>query len=472
MKNLLVFSLICLPWMGIHTFTLKAQESEPIRKTDTSEYITGDLDFNLIIAAEKGYTGEVLRLLNAGANIDARTSEGVTALMYAAQGGDAMMTELLLLNGADPSLVPDNGLQALHGAVLNNHLEIARRLVGAGADVNAPGPGMATPLMFAVLEDYYISDLLLQMGAAPDQPDAQGTTTLMVAALAGKFNILDRMIMDGANVNASDHDGFSPLMCAVQGGDTLSVKKLIEAGAKVGHKNMAGVSSLDLAIVNGRTDVVAILLKNGASPNEKNAGGLTALQLSRTTHQNDIQKLLLENGGKRSFNPVFNTVYGGLQAGGNHTDFQTGFLLGIRETTGSVRIETGFDLRPWEKRILKPQQEEVYLQLWEKRYFSWISVQKEWSWHESLYLSPFLGLKALYSWGSYQATGAVPAAEIKLVPQLGFSAGDAPLCIRLYAEYVDLDISWTFPVRLQLGVLWHIDLAGKKIKNKSLAWMN
>src|SRR5688500_14584164 len=64
----------------------------------------GAMDGQLIEAARRGDAGEVRRLLDRGAGVTARDPEGATALVAAAYG---------------------------------NHLEAARALVEAGADVNA-----------------------------------------------------------------------------------------------------------------------------------------------------------------------------------------------------------------------------------------------------------------------------------------------------------------------------------------------
>ncbi|HEX9259564.1 MAG TPA: ankyrin repeat domain-containing protein [Acidimicrobiales bacterium] len=51
-------------------------------------------------------------LLEAGAEVDARQQGGFTALMEAAQHGDAELVRLLLARGADPHLAADDGRTA------------------------------------------------------------------------------------------------------------------------------------------------------------------------------------------------------------------------------------------------------------------------------------------------------------------------------------------------------------------------
>ena len=96
-----------------------SQDSISVSEIDTSEYFPGDHGFNLIVASSKGYDIEVLRLLNKGADINAQTTEGVTALMYAVQNGHENVVKILLLNGADPDLKPYNDPPALIVAASN-----------------------------------------------------------------------------------------------------------------------------------------------------------------------------------------------------------------------------------------------------------------------------------------------------------------------------------------------------------------
>ena len=76
-----------------------------------------------------------------GANVDALDGQGATALMWAAQAGDADMVKELLAVGADVAPVGPNG-SALHFAMLNRGTPaagkaIVRQLLDAGVDVNA-----------------------------------------------------------------------------------------------------------------------------------------------------------------------------------------------------------------------------------------------------------------------------------------------------------------------------------------------
>ena len=78
-----------------------------------------DNDRALIEVARRGETGEVSRLLAAGASVAARDGAGRTALLL---------------------------------ATIGNHVEIARLLIEAGADVNAQDDQRDSPFLYAGAE--------------------------------------------------------------------------------------------------------------------------------------------------------------------------------------------------------------------------------------------------------------------------------------------------------------------------------
>src|SRR5688572_18416244 len=78
------------------------------------------------------------RLLQAGASVDARDTNGGTALMNAAILGDSALVDLLLEHRADVNATDKAGRPALLYATVARYGEIRKRLLAAGAD---PLPG-------------------------------------------------------------------------------------------------------------------------------------------------------------------------------------------------------------------------------------------------------------------------------------------------------------------------------------------
>jgi ankyrin repeat protein len=88
----------------------------------------------LLDAAYLGETAEIQSLLNAGADIDAKSGSGNTPLTLAARQNQAEACALLLEKGADVNAADNYGRTALIYAAIWGHLKVCRLLVWHGAD--------------------------------------------------------------------------------------------------------------------------------------------------------------------------------------------------------------------------------------------------------------------------------------------------------------------------------------------------
>ena len=92
----------------------------------------------LHMAAIRGSAACVRLLLAAGSAVNARTLDGESALVFAAQDGHTACVQLLIDAGADLEIKEwYNGLTALGFAASGGHLDCVRALIDAGADVEA-----------------------------------------------------------------------------------------------------------------------------------------------------------------------------------------------------------------------------------------------------------------------------------------------------------------------------------------------
>ena len=101
----------------------------------------------LLVALRDADIRTARSLLLGGADANAKDSDGMTALMYAALYTSADSMKMLLDRGADPNAKNNAGLTALMLAA--GDLEKVKLLLAKGADVNAKGTFGAPPLMIA-----------------------------------------------------------------------------------------------------------------------------------------------------------------------------------------------------------------------------------------------------------------------------------------------------------------------------------
>ncbi|MBQ9564547.1 MAG: ankyrin repeat domain-containing protein, partial [Synergistaceae bacterium] len=194
---------------------------------------------------------DALRVLLAnGANVNARDKNDRTALMYAV--GNKVNTEgvnVLLENGADVSARDDGGSTALIFAASDRpRLRIMRALIEAGADVNARNRDGLTPLMFAAARTSRpdVIHLLLNAGAEVDAALENGWTALMFAAAANPAPEVVRELCCGhARVNLRTGDRMTALMIAAERNPNAGVvRELIKQGADVNARDASGRTAL------------------------------------------------------------------------------------------------------------------------------------------------------------------------------------------------------------------------------------
>ena len=175
-----------------------------------------------------------------------------TALAKASLKGDIVTVRAQIAGGANVNAKASDGWTALHSAAAGpypNSVGIIQLLLAAGASVNAATSDGWTPLIAAAANgtsawntsyDMPISRIqtLLQAGADINARDTQGRTALHWAALAGKMNgqdpdasLVSALIAAGAPVNALDSLGHSPLYYATQEGHDAIRTVLLAAGA-------------------------------------------------------------------------------------------------------------------------------------------------------------------------------------------------------------------------------------------------
>jgi ankyrin repeat protein len=111
---------------------------------------------SLVFEAVDSENTELLRLLvEAGADAKSGNDYEVTPLGEAARTGRLEMCQILIKAGADPNAAP-GGFPLIYGPVNENHLEVVRLLIEAGAKLGEHKAALVeaaqTPEMRAVLE--------------------------------------------------------------------------------------------------------------------------------------------------------------------------------------------------------------------------------------------------------------------------------------------------------------------------------
>ena len=168
-------------------------------------------------------------------------SEAMTTLFEAAASNDAAAATRLLQGGADKEAKDADGDTALMGAAYSGSVEVAKVLVEAGADKEAKDSSGGTALMLAAQSgserSAEVTKVLVEAGADTEAKEANGGTALMMAAFYGRIEVAELLIESGANKEAKDAQGDNAASNARKNGH-LGVFALLDpaAAAELGQE--------------------------------------------------------------------------------------------------------------------------------------------------------------------------------------------------------------------------------------------
>ena len=180
-------------------------------------------DFFMAVKHDDART--VANLLSRGFDANTLDPKGLHSLFIAVQEPSPKVAEVLIRwprTNVEFRTAKDESPLML--ASLRGHLELARKLVERGADVNKTG---WTPLHYA--------------------------------ATNGHLEIMNLLLENHAYIDAESPNKTTPLMMAAQYGTASAVKLLLEAGADATLRNELGLNAIDFANRGKRGDSAELI---------------------------------------------------------------------------------------------------------------------------------------------------------------------------------------------------------------------
>lgn len=164
----------------------------------------------------------------------------------------------MLSRGFDPNTRNEKGAPGLYMALQEGSLKVARVLIDSPRlkpeDRNASDE---SPLMMAALKgELDLAKRLIAKGADVNKP---GWTPLHYAATSGHLGMIRLLLEEHAFIDAQSPNGTTPLMMAASYGSPEAVKLLVEAGADIAMRNQKQMTAMDFARRAERRDAVELL---------------------------------------------------------------------------------------------------------------------------------------------------------------------------------------------------------------------
>lgn len=217
----------------------------------------GDTPLNLAVMS--GYREAVEFLLAQGLNPNHANAKGETPLMHSitASVDRFAKMKLLVTKRAEVNAKSSEGLTALMLAAQTMQRGALIYLLGQGADANATDGRGATALRLLAANvrdgavdsrDYpAMIQALARASSSVEQPDAEGMTPLIWAAISDLPEAVTPLLEKGADINARSNDGRTVLMWAASANAGKIVPLLIERGADVEAKDAQGRTAFEWA---------------------------------------------------------------------------------------------------------------------------------------------------------------------------------------------------------------------------------
>jgi ankyrin len=293
------------------TGSADAVKSLLMRKADVSAKDNEQGQTALMWSIAQKHPTVTQTLIQAGADIRARSKGGFTPLLFAARVGDVESAKLLLAAGANVNETAPNGMTPLLLASASGQENLGIFLLDRGADPNARDMLGATALHYAVMKGItslnevryanYVEHLF--------RPSLEGLVKALLAHKANPNLRIEKPVPLGGS--RSQHVvGATPFLLAAASPDPAVMRMLVSAGADPKVKTKDGLTALMLAAGVSRgqdftdedkrtsVDAVRIAVEAGADVNAADEDGLTAMHGAAANGANGVVQYLVQKGAK------------------------------------------------------------------------------------------------------------------------------------------------------------------------------
>jgi ankyrin repeat protein len=220
----------------------------------------------LHFACERGHPEVVTRLLDAGADTEARDMLGRTPLMATAASKNMEVVKALLKKGADTNASLKRGsvpYTTLTVVAMSGFKDLVDLLIDKEAAIS--NETLDRTLASAVQGGHfrlfeYVRNKGLDLAGLKEKDPGW----VYPAAAGGSVEIMKALLAHGFSLDQKDSDGWTPLHLAAVGGHIKMIEFLLAEGCDKDARNMRGETAYHVAVAAEATEAADFLKRAGA----------------------------------------------------------------------------------------------------------------------------------------------------------------------------------------------------------------
>jgi len=453
--------------------SLSIEDTISISKVDTSYFKAGEDDYNLVEAIINNNTPIAQILLDRGADPDATSSIGNSALIYAAEKGNMEIMKMLVAKGANVNTIGYKKETALFMTIFRNDFQATKYLLENGANANIKNDLGVTPLMYAAATNQYQSaDLLLFYDADEKVTDTDGNDPLLTAVTFENIETSDVLLQNGLSPDVQDINGNTPAIVATQHANLDILELLLDFDADVNIANDKNYTPLAYAVTFNDFKATQMLIRKNADVDHQISPGKNILELATSESSDSLIALLEEKDAKILRRPDFSEFRFSWGNSFSTKDYFIYFRGALVDQKYGFYVQTGIDYRPILLKIHTSIDDTTH-QFRERRIGWSHGVGKNFKIYESsdgLTFSAYAAVNGYLSFPTYLGSSEAPLLNYNIIPAAGAMLYGEYVGVKAGAEWYKFGTMLESGLKLNLTVFFRLVSPEKNYDRKEIYW--